>query len=182
MDLTNPANWSVIYEQRLQAMFLTQHGEGNGSVLVYEPIGSKVSSIATPVGLVKCYSPTAMETWYTGCYFNAYLNIANQKTRVFNKKCSLKGATPIFLPQYNVVPYEVEFYIPKWIDDITIVLYQYTDQSGKYDQINQQAIYSAIEVIEQRQNEIKNTLGTVSQQLEFVVNRDVPKNYDVDIQ
>lgn len=182
MDLTNPSNWSVIFEQRLQATFLRQHGEGEGSLLVYEPIDPVSVSLGTPVGLVKLFSPTAKDSWFFGCYLNAFLQIANQKTRVFSQKCSLRSSTPIYIPNYGVVPYEIEFRIPKWIDDITIVLYQFTDQSGRYVEASQQAIMSAIEVVEQRELELQTQLLTIERQVETVIDLTGTRDFTINVE
>ena len=150
MDLSNPNNWSLVFSTNLQAHLAAQHGTGPGSVLIFDPIPPVQTSIASPVGLVRCTSRTANPKWFLGCWINVFLSFARQRTRVFSRKCSLKSATFLDLPNFEQFPYEVEFSIPEWMEDLSIELWQFTEASGRYIPVNEQVLYTAVEVLDQR--------------------------------
>jgi hypothetical protein len=153
MDLANASNWAKVYDSSLTARLTAQYGSGPGSILIFDPIPSVTTSLATPVAIVKCTSLTANPKWFTGSYFNAYQQLG-QRVIIFSKKCSLKSATLCLLPNYGIIPYEVEFTFPHWIEDIKIELWQFTDQSGQYLPVSDQVLFSAVEIVEQKVAEL----------------------------
>lgn len=159
MDLSNPNNWALIFSTNLQARLAAQYGTGPGSVLIFDPIPSIQATLASPIGLVKATSRTAHPKWWLACWLHAYQNFANQKTRIYTKKCGLKTATLCQLPNYGAesIPYEIEFSIPHWMEDLNLELWQFTDVSGRYLPVEEQVILSAVEVVEERlRNRILN--------------------------
>ena len=150
MNLSNPNNWSLIFSTNLQANLAAQYGTGPGAVLIFDPIPSVQTSLGTPVGLVRCSSQTANPKWFLGCWLNAFQQFAGQKVRIFSKKCSLKTATFLELPNFGQFPYEIEFSIPDWMEDLRIELWQFTEASGRYIPVEDQVIFTAIEILDQR--------------------------------
>ena len=149
-SLSNPNNWSLIFSINLQAHLAAQHGSGPGSVLIFDPIPPVQATLATPVGLVRCTSSTANPKWFVGCWANVFQQFAGQRTRIFSRKCSLKSATFLELPNFGQFPYEIEFSIPNWMEDLSIELWQFTEASGRYIPVEDQVIYSAVEILDQR--------------------------------
>jgi hypothetical protein len=164
MDLTNNNNWSLIFSQSLRAKLKAQYGEGSGSVLIFDPIEPVFTTLATPVGLVKATSTTAHPRWYVGCWLNAFLALNGQRTKVFSQKCPLSSAAFIHLPSYGITPYEIEFSIPHWMEDLNIQLWQFTDQSGRYLPANDQVLLSTMDVVARLEAELDKKITQIVQQ------------------
>lgn len=179
MDLTNPNNWSQLGTWALRGNLKAKYGQGTGALEIYDPIPSPIkTSLGTPVGLVRTLAPEdeIKPNWYKACRFNAYLTFPNtvSKDRIFSRVCGLNQGTFLQLPDFGVYPYRIEIDIPDYLISLYVQLWQFTSESGRYDQTNQTAILSALEVVEERQAQMQK-------QLEFVVNRDVATNYTVEI-
>lgn len=176
MDLGNPNNWSKIQSWSLRGSLVQQYGSGVGALQVYDPIPSQESSIATPVGLLRTIAPLdeIKSKWFKACRISAYLAFTNQpvKDAIYSKVCGLNQGTFLQLPDFGIYPYQLKIEIPEWIISLDIDLWQFTSTSGSYDQANQSAILSAVEVVEQRTQELKTTI-------DFIANRDVVKDYTV---
>ena len=164
MDLANPGNWSKVFDQQFNAVQVAQHGTGPGSILVYDPIPPAVTSLAPPIGLVKCASSTADPKWWLGCWAGAYQRLNGQRTQIYRRKCSLQSGTLLSIPNLGIVPYEIEFAIPKWLDVIHIELWQFTEQSGRYLPVNDQVLLTTMDVVSQRQAEIEADIEEIKQQ------------------
>lgn len=176
MDLGNPNNWSKINSWSLKGNLVQQYGSGVGALQVYDPLPSQESTISTPIGLIRTYAPISelKPKWFKACRISAYLQFTNQPNNdaVFTKVCGLNQGTYLQLPDFGIYPYKLKIEIPDRIINLDIDLWQFTSQSGQYQQANQAAILSAIEVIEQRTEELQIAVA-------FVANRDVVKDYDV---
>jgi hypothetical protein len=176
MDLGNPNNWAKIHTWNLRANLVAKYGEGIGALEVYEPIPDVWGAIASPIGLLRTYarSDEIKPNWFKACRLTAYLSFSPEAgtDSIFSKNCGLNQGTYLQLPDFGAYPYRVRLQVPDWIINLDIDLWQFTSESGKYDQSNQTAILSAIEVVEQRTNELAKTV-------QLIADRDVVKNYDV---
>lgn len=154
MDLTNPANWSIVYQANLQGNLVAVHGEGVGAIKVYDPIPTQSTSLGSPVGLVKTSAPSdeIKPDWFTACWINAGIElIPGNPTNLLRKRCGLNQSTLIELPNVGKFPYQIKFQIPKWLISLQIQLWQFTDESGRYVPLEDSLVWTAVEVVEQRQ-------------------------------
>lgn len=176
MDLGNPNDWAKIKTWSLKGNLVQQYGEGVGALQIYDPIPSQEAQLATPIGLIRTFAPESevKPNWFKACRVSAFLSFTNQlgKDTVYSKTCGLNRGTFLQLPDFGIYPYTLRLEIPKWIISLDIDLWQFTSESGKYDQANQTAILSAVEIVEQRTAELANTI-------QLIADRDVVKNYDV---
>ena len=164
MDLTNPANWSVVYQANLRGNLIAtygQPGDGAGQLQIYDPIPDQQATLATPVGLVRTFAPDdeIKSSWYTGCWFVGEIDlVSGVDTRLLKKQCALNKATIIELPNLGKFPYKVTFRIPPWLISLRIELWQFTDQSGKYVPLEDSVVWTAVEVVEQRTQDLEQLI------------------------
>lgn len=170
MDLANASNWSVIYNQRLTSTPAPPTGR---SIYEYYPIQPVTIALASPICIVRIANNLPSEEYqHTACWLKAKLKLAEQDSIVLKRKCALDASTFISIPYFGVLPYTLLLEFHYWLRDLFVSVIQFTEASGRYDQGNQQAVLSAVEVVEQRTAELANTI-------QLIADRDVVKNYDV---
>lgn len=168
MDLLNPTNWVRVasWDLRVANLFYTASGKPRLRK-GYTDIQPVETTLATPVGLIKTTAPETelQPNWDTACWFSAYLPLRpGSMDRVYRETCSLNEGTYLHLPNFGVFPYHVKIAVPWYLPSLKIELWQFTDQSGKYLQSSQQAVLSAIEVVEQRNVELSSQIEQLRQQ------------------
>lgn len=177
MDLANVNNWSIVLDVHKVA---TRTPRPIGGYR-YSPIENVSFTLASPICLIDCRTtyPNEIEAISgedeaLGCILTAYLKIKNAKSKIHFQYCGLNVHTYVSIPYFGVLPYEIRLSFPCRLENVDVIAWQYTDQSGKYDPANQSAILSAIEVVEQRANEIANKV----EQIIVLESQDV---FDIDV-
>lgn len=156
MDLSNAQNWSTVYSSRLRAQVLatTQYGG-----IEHSPLANIEMNLASPIGIVNLYSSyvhPATKRGYigVGCYLDAYLPLSGIRTKVYSRKCIINEGTFLQLPNFGVYPYRLELSFPYCISQIDVEIKQFIDQSGRYLDQDEAVVYTAVEVVEQRLQEL----------------------------
>lgn len=152
MDLTNPSNWAVIFEGSAEI----------DSTNLYKNLRDRISSLkpmkfslGSPICTISTTSNQVKPSWNTGCFLRASQLIGGVKTQVYSRRCILNKSTLINIPYFGVIPYEIELVFPYWIaGQMQVTARQFIDQSGRYLPVSDQVLYSAVEVVEQRVNEL----------------------------
>lgn len=166
MDLSNPNNWSTVYSSN-RVVIVTATRQWGG--IEYLPLPDVETTLATPVGLLNLNSvyvnPSTKQKYYgVGCYLDAYLDLSGVRTKVASKKCIIHEGTFLSLPNFGVYPYKLVLSFPYWIQQIYVELKQFTDQSGRYLDQDESVLFTAVEVVEQRQQQIEQLLKQQQQQ------------------
>lgn len=167
MDISNPQNWSVIYSSSLRVNVTQRYNNGGYN---YDPLADIETSLATPIGLVSLsgsaiYKPTGKPQYGVGAWLDAYLPIAGQESKVYTKPCRLNTSTLLQLPNYGYFPYKLRLGFPYWVEQLDIVIRQFTDLSGRYLSQDESVLLSAVEVVEMRENELSQRIEQLTQRL-----------------
>ncbi|MEH1978020.1 MAG: hypothetical protein V7L27_01700 [Nostoc sp.] len=139
LQLGNSANWDLFYSTTVQAV-ISSNGESYTPIpTITVPTLLESHIIATSVS---CFS--SKPTWYFGGFINQRINLgltvgglpdsdAVQKRRLY-----LNRLTLIIFPKL-VDSYAVTFDVPKWFQDVTLTLFEYTgiERDSTDDLVNQ---------------------------------------------
>jgi hypothetical protein len=159
MDIFNANNWHVLNEGTFSVQYLDQN-----SWYKIKPILIVASS---PVISVKIDTSKRKSTWHTGAWLQPLIDMPHGRVKLTSKplRCEL-GKWELFnVPYYGRLPYFLEITFPYWLESVNSTVLQFIDQSGQYLSSTQQAILSAVEVVEQRENELSQQLEQIRQKL-----------------
>lgn len=160
MDLSNASNWALIHSSSV-AVTKTIRWRG----YEYPPLPDVELSLATPVCIVKTQSFSALEEKGLGAWMFVFLDLAGQLTRITKRICYLNASTFVTLPNFGVVPYKVKFVFPYKLEDMNLDVWQFVDESGRYLDQDESVLYTATEIVEQRQRELQQQISQIQQQL-----------------
>lgn len=160
MDLGNSANWSTVYSSNRVGTIIASDQYGRTEYLMLEDIET---TLGTPVGIINLTSNyvhprTKQKYWGIGCYLDVFLTLSGIDVKVYSKHCSIHKATLLELPNFGVYPYKLKIAFPYWIQQVFVEIKQFTDQSGKYLNQDESVLYTAVEVVEQRQQTLEQLI------------------------
>lgn len=152
MDLSNPSNWSQIVNVEQRAVLNTYPNGGFQSRFL-EPF---VGTLATPVCIAKISILDAPDSFPVfGGWLSFHVPLIGSLTRVTSRELYSQTPLLIRLPVLDIIPYTVQMNFSPKLSAVLFEIWQFTDQSGKYLESSQQAILSAVEVVEQRESELE---------------------------
>lgn len=110
--------------------------------------------------------------WITGGWASQWLPIIPSSTTDFAPavqaqviRCNLFQLNLIRFPDLGLSSYILNLAFPWWLEDASIEVWQYGE--------NQDGSYTSVD--------INSSIARIERQIEFIANRDVPTQYDVDI-
>jgi hypothetical protein len=129
MELANSQNWNLLTSQTLA---ITKILDIPG-FLEYYPIPPLEIRTASTVLMVDAASSKIKPTWHTAGWASYYSSINNAMVRVKTIRYTLNDPTLLVFPRYQeVFPCSLVLETPKWIEEISLTLWEYIDRKGNY--------------------------------------------------
>lgn len=125
MDLSNSGSWQLVVSGSKQITNVRRYA----SVIFYDPIPEFRVRVASPILSVNLSSETAKSNWFLGAWARLYVPArgANYMMMEESKKCRLNDETLLTFSQpTEQIPYALSLTIPRYIEDITYQIWQYT--------------------------------------------------------
>lgn len=128
LQLGNSANWEQLYSTSVNAVSL-----GAGSAFAPIPKITVPVLISSHIIVVSVTSSAAKDSWYFGGLISQKINLGltvgglPDSDGVQKSKLYLNRLTLLIFPRLTS-SYSVEFEIPKWFRQVSIILWQYIGQ------------------------------------------------------
>ena len=170
MDLSNASNWNQVANFSQRAKILQTYPNGGYQSEFLKPFAT---TLATPVCIAKI-SPLDPEPYplFAG-WINFYLPLAGENTRITGRRLFLNKPLLIQIQSLGIVPYSVEVDFAPKLTNVLFELWQFTDQAGRYLSSSQQALFSAVEVVEQREEELRELVLKLQPQGDRILNLEI---------
>jgi hypothetical protein len=131
MDLGNQANWALVLSGTKKIRIVHQDA---GSIS-YIPLPEIKAALSSSVVKVSLRSESAKPSWFLGAWANFYcfahtgFTLLSQGQRI----CRLNDDNLFIFDQpTEQIPYSIALQFPKYLEDVTFEIWEYTDNSGRY--------------------------------------------------
>ncbi len=158
-------NWDLAKRQKYTA----QLAPGDDSRYIPLPDISLV--LSSYILLIGTKNQKSKPTWWLGCRASVRLLVSPSSlseytaaVEVHRQNCQLGALSLVRIPYYKPVPYLLVLSVPRWHQELEIEVWQY---SGPLPSDTPEAS--------------SGQLDRMERQIEFIANRDVRTEYDVDI-
>lgn len=126
MDLSNPQNWLLVTDQIKTIRVINQ------TLYLLDFTDVQVTS---PVLMVALDSYSAKPHWRRGGYATLFGQVNGRQSRIGDREfCELFQNNYLKFPYLGeeVIPFTLRIDYPSYLKDISVQVWQYIDQSGKY--------------------------------------------------
>lgn len=159
MDLSNPANWLLLYTQSKQVTYLDSGG--NPDSRNYYPLEPSELQVSSPILVVSLESETASQWWIRGGWASLFASVIGSPTAIGKKSLRLYQRNLVNFPYYGeeLIPFTLRLEFPWWLRDIAFQVWEFQDSSGRY--LTSPVEQSLLD-LEERLNGESVTLSSVS--------------------
>jgi hypothetical protein len=132
MDLSNQNNWLLITDQIKVVTDVSAHPDYDRR---YLPLESTELQVTSPIIMISLNSFDIRSRWRTGAWATLFAQVNGRLARIGERKfCELYQDNYLsfsYLGQ-DAIPFLLRIDYPWWIKDISLKVWQYIDQSGRY--------------------------------------------------